>query len=747
MIYSDILNIFEWWLMLFGIGIIFLPLTFSIFSKFFDKGYIFSKVLGIAFISYSIFLLSSIKIISFTRFNSILLLGFYIILILLIDKFNKNIIKNNLINLLKTKWKLFLLEECIFLIALFAWSFIRAAQPDIHNIEKFMDYGFVNSILRSNYFPPKDMWFANFSINYYYFGHLVTAVLTKISGINSAITYNLMIASVFSFVFIESFSIGLNLLKQIKNISLRKSILGSFLTAFLVALSGNLQTIYSFFLPYKGDIPIPFWQLKFSPLTFPNSYWYPSATRFIYHSIHEFPSYALVLSDLHGHLLDTPFTLFTLALAFSLFLTLKTDGIKISNFLTGRNLIFVFIASLFLAIMYMTNAWDGILYFILIFVLLTITSISGFIKSKKRITIKYFLPTVYLMLGVGILYFILTLPFNIFYKPFVSGLGFICPPDFLIKIGRIGPFVFEAQHCQRSYVWELLILYGFFYFWVISFLIFVFKNIKNKVKNINLSDNFVLILILCASLFILIPEFIYFKDIFTTYPRANTMFKISYQIFIILSLSSGYIIIRTVTAIKLFFKKNILHKIFAYYYLILALFLFLLISIYPIFAVNSYYNGIKKYYGLDGVNYLKKLYPDDYNAILWINKNINNQPIMLEAQGDSYTDFERISVNTGLPTVIGWTVHEWFWRNNYGSVSPRIEDVKIIYETKNASLTKSLINKYHILYVYIGDLERQKYTGLDENKFNTLGKIIYSSGETRIYKINSEALEKQSNSL
>jgi uncharacterized membrane protein len=658
-------------------------------------------------------------------------------LFLFLGRFNKNAVAKNFISVLKKTWKLFVLEELIFLIALLAWSIIRSYQPDIHNIEKFMDYGFINSILRSSYFPPKDMWFANFSINYYYYGHLVSAVLTKISGINSGVTYNLMIASIFSFIFVESFSIGLNLLRQIKKISVKKSLLGSLLTAFLVTLSGNLQAIYSFFAPYKGDNPIPFWQLKFSPLTFPNSYWYPSATRFIYHTIHEFPSYALALSDLHGHLLDTPFTLFSVALLFSLFIKLKTKEIAINDIWSGKNFIFVFLISLFLAIMYMTNAWDGILYLILAIVVFAVFVLKSSINEKKGISAKTFLPLIYITSGIGVLYFILTLPFNLFYKPFVSGLGFICPPDFLIKIGKIGPFVFETQHCLRSPIWQLLILYGFFYFWVISFLIFILKNIKNKTREFNLSDSFVLILILCASFFILIPEFIYFKDIFTTYPRANTMFKIAYQVFILLSLSSGYIIVRLIQKIKPFIKKSFLNKIFALFYLLFALCLFFFISIYPIFAINSYYNNLKKYYGLNGTNYLKEIYPTDYSAILWINKNIKDQPVILEAQGDSYTDFGRISVNTGLPTVIGWTVHEWFWRNSYDVVAPRIEDVKIIYETKNISLASNLMNKYNVSYVFVGILERQKYLGLNEQKFNSLGKLIYSNGQTRIYKINS----------
>lgn len=30
---------------------------------------------------------------------------------------------------------------------------------------------------------------------------------------------------------------------------------------------------------------------------------------------------------------------------------------------------------------------------------------------------------------------------------------------------------------------------------------------------------------------------------------------------------------------------------------------------------------------------------------------------MLEANGDSYSDYERVSAMTGLPTVLGWYVH------------------------------------------------------------------------------------------
>src|SRR3990170_4408323 len=116
---------------------------------------------------------------------------------------------------LKSSWKIFLFEEILFLSGIFFWSYIRAHEPSINGLEKFMDFGFLNSILRTTWQPAVDMWFPPFPINYYYFGHLVTAVMTKISFVPSFISYNLMIATLFSFTFTLSFSLGLNMLSKI----------------------------------------------------------------------------------------------------------------------------------------------------------------------------------------------------------------------------------------------------------------------------------------------------------------------------------------------------------------------------------------------------------------------------------------------------------------------------------------------------------------------------------------------------
>ena len=775
----DILYVIKWWLVFFVIGLIFLPLTVRIFSNFFDKGYIFARILGMALISYVVFVLGVLKLLPFTTQTILFVTGISIainIFIFLKDTPSRRSI------LIKSSWKLFFFEEIIFISTLFFWSYIRAHEPSIHGLEKYMDFGFVNSIIRSEHFPPRDMWFTPHSINYYYFGHLVTAVLTKLSGIPSSITYNLMLSAIFALTFTGAFSIGLNLFNtflatteaQKKNETQKNkfsasrifgvSVVAGLLSGFLASMAGNLHAIYTFFKPYVNENPVPFWQLAFSFNTFPNSYWYPNATRFIHNTIHEFPIYSFVVSDLHGHFIDIPFVLLTIAILLSLIfksqisnpksqINSKSQFQKKSSFLNFgnwglfriSNLGFrILLLAFMLAIMYMTNAWDGIIYFLLTAIVIVYIKLrlAGSIKNKN-----YILHTTYYILLVLIGSILFSLPFSINFKPFASGIGVLCAPEFLTNIGKLGPFLFEKDHCLRSPIWQLAILYGFFYFFVIVFIVSILPKIKmpqNKrltlvFKSLAISDIFILFLIILSTLLIIIPEFIYVKDIYPGHYRANTMFKLVYQSFIMLSIASAYIAVRLISNFKYQISKTqIKNKIFNFYYvyLIFAILFLILVMIYPYFAINSYYN-LRTYQGLDGIKYLKPLYPTDYEGILWINKNIKGQPVILEAQGDSYTDYARISSNTGLPTVLGWTVHEWLWRGTYDIPSPRIPEVQTLYEIEDIQDTKKLIDKYNLQLVFIGDLERKKYPKLNEEKFKTLGKVIYQNGDTKIYKISN----------
>lgn len=708
MISHDILALTQWWAILFLLGVFFLPLSMFLFSGFFDRGYIFAKVFATIIISYTVLVLGTIHILAFTTTNIVLLTVFFLLLNYgLLFKYSRKK-QLNFFQIVRNNLGIFLLEELLFFLVLAFWTYIRGHQPDIHGLEKFMDFGFVNAILRTEYFPPKDMWFTPFTINYYYFGHLQTALLTKLSLLPSSITYNLMIATIAAFTFVCSFSIG----SQLFFLSSQKThwlhtlrlLLSGILSACLVTFAGNFQILYAFFKPYTGDVAKPLWQLEFLPTTFPNAYWYPNATRFIYHTIHEFPLYSFVVSDLHGHVLSIPLVLTTVALLLAIF-SQQTFPLKRRYIVT---------LSILLGSAYMTNAWDGIIYF-------GLSAGTVYVLARKHM--HSWTQYVYQVAQIGMGTLLVALPFSLFFKPFVSGIGVLCAPSFLISLGKIGPLLFEADHCQHSPLWQLLILYGFFLLWLIFWGISLFR------KKLTTSDLFVGILIGISFLLIITPEFIYAKDIYPAHYRANTMFKLVYQAFMLLSLCSAYAITQLLSRWK-------------FTLLPLAAFSLTLVFLYPYFAITSYYNQLQTYRGIDGTTYLSTLYPGDYQAISWIQENVSNQPILLEAQGDSYTDFSRFSANTGLPTILGWTVHEWLWRGSYDIPAPRIDDVKTLYESTDTSVTQQLLKQYNITLVVIGPLERQKYPYLSEEKFTTLGKLLYENKQTKIYQITSSTVEK-----
>nr|MBA3724781.1 hypothetical protein [Candidatus Levybacteria bacterium] len=368
---ADIYAVVQWWSILFLLGVGFLPLTFILFDTFFDKGYIFSKLIGLVLTGYVVYVLGVIKLVPFNVF------AIYIVFLVLVVGFAVVLPRRwRILYVLKKYWPVFLIEELFFLIILMVWAYVHSFAPDIHGLEKYMDYGFINSFLRSDYLPAKDMWFTPFTINYYYFGHLLTAMLTKMSGLSSALTFNLMLSTIVAFCFMQTFSIGANLyakLAQNPAVKKVKLIVAGLLSALLVTFAGNLHILYSFFKPYKADNPVPFWELQFSPWQFTNGnfvineYWYPNATRFIYNTIHEFPIYSWVVADLHGHVLDIPFVLLIIGLLLSLVFTHTQknpdEEKKLQMFMVSP--FFLVFTGLLLACMYMTNAWDGAIYLLL----------------------------------------------------------------------------------------------------------------------------------------------------------------------------------------------------------------------------------------------------------------------------------------------------------------------------------------------------------------------------------------------
>ena len=254
-------------------------------------------------------------------------------------------------------------------------------------------------------------------------------------------------------------------------------------------------------------------------------------------------------------------------------------------------------------------------------------------------------------------------------------------------------------------------------------------------------DKFVLLMIVLSVGLLWAPEFVYIQDIYPAHFRANTMFKLSYQAYIMLSLVVGYTIVKLI----LNFSASSAHKQFSIFKTVYTSLLFLMtviVLIYPLFGISSYYNGLSDYKELYGLGWLRERYPEDYNAVVWLDlqadklcRESNGCPVILEAVGDSYTTHARVSANTGLPTVLGWPVHEWLWRGSYDEAGKRKAEVKTMYTSSDLFKVKRLLNRYAVRYVMVGQLERETYPKLNETNFQRLGKVIYISGNTKIYQL------------
>jgi sugar lactone lactonase YvrE len=124
--------------------------------------------------------------------------------------------------------------------------------------------------------------------------------------------------------------------------------------------------------------------------------------------------------------------------------------------------------------------------------------------------------------------------------------------------------------------------------------------------------------------------------------------------------------------------------------------------------------------------------------VQWLRRNVDGTPVVLEAQGPSYQDFGRISMLTGLPTVLGWDYHVKQRGNPESEIETRKAHIKTIYSSENTARVEALLRRYRVAYVYVGALERKTYPSSGLEKFRTdkqLFQLAYENPEVRIYRV------------
>jgi len=127
---------------------------------------------------------------------------------------------------------------------------------------------------------------------------------------------------------------------------------------------------------------------------------------------------------------------------------------------------------------------------------------------------------------------------------------------------------------------------------------------------------------------------------------------------------------------------------------------------------------------------------EDYRAIQWMQNNVKGSPVIVEANMPQYHWGSRFSIYTGLPAVVGWGWHQEQQRTFAGRdrVNQRINDVHEFYRTADLQKTNDFLQRYHVEYIILGQLERACYPGPGLEKFKKF-KPVYQDGQTVIYQV------------
>ncbi len=236
--------------------------------------------------------------------------------------------------------------------------------------------------------------------------------------------------------------------------------------------------------------------------------------------------------------------------------------------------------------------------------------------------------------------------------------------------------------------------------------------------------------------------------------RLNSVFKFYLQAWVLLGLSSAYLLWRLVNSERTWLTRiGMARELWTGALIALVI----CAAIYPVMGtrdrLRDRFEGNVTPLTLDGTAFIAEAeYRDenglvdlaaDYEGILWLKGNVEGSPVVLEASTPTYRWGGRVSIYTGMPSVVGWEWHQQQQRfEQRDEVVRRIEDVRTMYRTTDAGEALGLMREYGVEYVYVGQLERLYFPGAGLDKFEDgmRGRLdkVFDNGVTAIYRVGSE---------
>ena len=254
-------------------------------------------------------------------------------------------------------------------------------------------------------------------------------------------------------------------------------------------------------------------------------------------------------------------------------------------------------------------------------------------------------------------------------------------------------------------------------------------------------------LILAAAGFYLLAGAELFRIVDLFGNRMNTVFKVYYQAWILLGIAGGvgiYYIVAGPYRLRPSDYRAPLFRALGIAWGGLAAGLIMASAYYPVAAVLDRTNWFRDGGGfgdntLAGLDFLRRGEPGEYDAIVWLNDEAGPGRIV-EAVGDGYSNYGRISGATGRATALGWEGHQQQWRGDDSAFAGRSHDVEKIYQGTDGTETRRLLELYGVRWLVVGPREREAYGDEVDERMEQWGdegwlEPAFSSDDVAIYEV------------
>ena len=518
-----------WYLFISLLGLITFPLAYRMLPALADRGYAFSRSLGLLLWGYGFWLLGSLGIIGNDVGGQLLVL---ILLVVLGVWMLRGGAWVEVKNWLQSQRRLVITVELLFFFAFAGWILVRATNPETFGTEKPMELAFINAILRSPALPPHDPWLSGYGISYYYFGYVMVAMLAKITGTTAGVAFNLGLSLIFGLSAVGAYGVLFNLLSSggkragSREISRPRYLSAALLGPFFILIVSNFEGFFHMLhnrgifwrTGEDGGLFSRFWAwMDLRKLSLPpeqpfswvptRHWWWWDASRVVQDYdflgvnkgdvIDEFPFFSYLLGDLHPHVLTMPFAFLAIALTLNLFLGEKRSEMRLFGLRISPQEFAL--ATVVLGSMAFLNTWDFPIY-VALYVGAYILKKMGDMMAQSALVDGFMGPSDYWEMGKTLVkdFFGFGLALGItgglLYLPFYAG--------FSSQAG--GPLPNLIYITRGTHLW---VMFGVFLLPLFAFLIYLWKSdVKTAPfsKALSFVLGFVLALLLLSLLLVLI---------------------------------------------------------------------------------------------------------------------------------------------------------------------------------------------------------------------------------------------------